>query len=66
MVSEKFGANAGLVWNLLDEKSLMNVKDVKKSTKLTDKDLFAAFGWLAREDKINIVEENGELIVSLL
>jgi len=66
MLNEKFGINAGLVWNLLNEKGVMNVKDVKKGTKLTDKDLFAAFGWLAREDKISVVEKDGELIVSLI
>ncbi len=65
MLNEKFGISAGLVWNLLSEKGSMNVKDVKKLTKLTDKDLFAAFGWLAREEKVNFADEKGELIVSL-
>ncbi|MCL1943369.1 MAG: winged helix-turn-helix domain-containing protein [Candidatus Azobacteroides sp.] len=66
MLNEKFGISAGLVWNLLNENGPMNAKDIKKASKLTDKDLFAAFGWLAREDKISIADEEGELIVSLL
>ena len=65
MTNEKIGINAGLVWNLLNEKGSMDAKDIKKSAKLTDKDLFAAFGWLAREDKISFIEEDKELIISL-
>ena len=65
MTNEKIGINAGLVWNLLNEKGSMDAKDIKKGAKLTDKDLFATFGWLAREDKISFSEEGKELIVSL-
>lgn len=63
---EKIGTNAGKVWTLLDEAGSQNVKDLKKSSKLTDKDLYAALGWLAREGKITLVEEEKELVVSLV
>ena len=66
MLNEKFGISAGLVWNLLNEEGKLNVKDVKKATKLTEKDMYAAFGWLAREEKIRFEENNKELFVSLL
>ncbi|MCD7973825.1 MAG: winged helix-turn-helix domain-containing protein [Candidatus Azobacteroides sp.] len=66
MLNEKFGISAGLVWNLLSEKGPMNVKDVKKGTKLTEKDMYAAFGWLTREDKIRFEEKDKELFVSLV
>ena len=66
MLNEKFGINAGLVWNLLSEKGPLNVKDVKKGTKLTEKDLYAALGWLAREEKVNFTDQDGELIISLM
>ena len=62
---ETFGINAGKIWTLLDEKGRQNIKDVKKATKLTDKNLYAALGWLAREGKIKIEEETKELFVSL-
>lgn len=62
---EKFGVNAGKVWSVLDEAGRQNVKDVKKSTKLTDKDLYAALGWLAREGKVTVEEEEKEVFVSL-
>ncbi len=63
---EKIGTNAGKIWTLLDEAGTQNVKDLKKSSKLTDKDLYAALGWLAREGKVNLIEEEKEVFVSLV
>lgn len=66
---ETIGAYAGLVWNALNESGTLSVKQVKKITKLKDKEVFAAFGWLAREGKINIQEspeDEKELLISLL
>ena len=62
---EKIGTNAGKVWTLLDEAGTQNVKDLKKSSKLTDKDLYAALGWLAREGKVTLTEDEKELFVAL-
>jgi hypothetical protein len=64
MLLEKIGSNAGLVWSVLESKEL-NVKTVKKTTKLSEKDLNLALGWLAREGKIKINEVEGEFFVSL-
>lgn len=58
-MKEKIGANAGSVWNYLNESGEKDIKDVKKACKLTDKDLYAVIGWLLREDKI-VVKENGK------
>lgn len=63
---EKIGTNAGKIWTLLDEAGTQNVKDLKKSSKLTDKDLYAALGWLAREGKVSLAEEEKEVFVSLV
>lgn len=62
---EKIGTNAGKVWRLLDEAGTQNVKDLKKLSKLTDKDLYAALGWLAREGKVSLKEQEKDLFVSL-
>ncbi len=59
MLSEKIGNNAGLIWTALEGGEL-NVKAVKKTTKLTEKDLNLALGWLAREGKIKFNEVEGE------
>lgn len=64
MMNEKIGLNAGLVWKALENGEL-NVKAVKKATKLTEKDLNLALGWLAREGKVNFSEAEGELFVRL-
>lgn len=64
MLNEKIGANAGLVWNAL-QNGEQNVKAVKKATKLNEKDLNLALGWLAREGKLNFSEVEGELFVYL-
>lgn len=63
---EKIGINAGKVWTALDTSGRQNAKDLKKTTKLTEKDLYAALGWLAREGKVRLEEEQKELFVSLL
>lgn len=65
MLNEKIGNNAGLVWSALENGEL-NVKAVKKATKLTEKDLNLALGWLAREGKIQFNEVDGELLVALV
>ena len=63
-MKDKIGTNAGLVWNALLVGNL-DIKVLKKATKLNDKDVYAALGWLAREDKIYFVETENELIVGL-
>lgn len=66
---EVIGTWAGLVWNALNEADVLGIKQLKKATKLKDKELFAAFGWLGREGKITIQdnpEDEKELMVSLV
>ncbi len=64
MLNEKIGTNAGLVWKSLAEGEL-NTKAIKKTTKLTEKDLTMALGWLAREGKVSFREQDSEIIVTL-
>ena len=69
MNKEIIGLNAGKVWEALNAADAMGVKQLKKVTKLKDKELFAALGWLALEDKIEIAvddEDEKEYIVSLV
>ena len=65
MLLEKIGINAGLIWTALESGEL-NVKAIKKATKLAEKDLNLALGWLAREGKIKFNEVEGDLFVSLV
>lgn len=50
------GTHAGAVWNVLHEKGGIDLTQLKKETKLTDKELVAAIGWLAREGKVQSEE----------
>ena len=63
----KIGENAGIVWNALNDLGKLDVKQLKKATKLrTDKELCAAIGWLAKEEKLLFEEnEKGELLIAL-
>lgn len=64
---EIIGTNAGLVWAALSEGGKMSIKAVKKVTKIkAEKDMYAAFGWLAKEGKLAFEEVEGELFVSLV
>ncbi|MFG6396622.1 MAG: winged helix-turn-helix domain-containing protein [Muribaculaceae bacterium] len=54
MNTETIGAWAGLVWNALNESDVLGLKQLKKISKLKDKEVFAAIGWLAREGKVAI------------
>lgn len=68
MNTETIGTWAGLIWNALNEVESLGFKQVKKTTKLKEKELYAAMGWLAREGKLNIEEkaEEKELYLSLV
>ena len=64
MFTERIGSNAGLIWAAL-ENGEMEIKSLKKATKLTEKDLNLALGWLAREGKVSFREVDKDLYVAL-
>jgi len=64
-MKEKIGSDAGLVWKVLDAQGMKSVKELKKSTKLVDKEIYAAIGWLAREEKLVFDQEDDDLYLSL-
>lgn len=53
-VEEYFGKDAGVVWKALKEKGPASVAVLKKRTKLSDKEVYGALGWLSREGKVRI------------
>jgi hypothetical protein len=61
------GTNAGLVWRALHRGGKLSIKDLKKETRLrTEKEVYAAVGWLAKEGKISLAEERGDMYVWLI
>jgi len=59
------GETAGVVWSTLAEKGPMTMAQLVKAVGEPRDTVMQGIGWLAREDKINIVEENRSRVVSL-
>jgi len=53
----QFGDNAGKVWQTISNKGNVTIDDLRFDTQLSEKDLFTAVGWLARENKIKKVND---------
>lgn len=68
MNTETIGCWAGLIWNALNEADVLGTKQLKKITKLKEKELAYGLGWLAREGKVAFEEddENKELLIRLV
>ena len=65
-MNEKVGTLAGAVWTALNENGMMTAKDLKKAAKIkNDKDLCLAMGWLLREDKLNVEEDEKGFTLAL-
>lgn len=56
----QIGLNAGKVWKLLNDNKRWNYSDLKRASELSDRDLNAAIGWLARENKIDFEGNSGD------
>ena len=63
---EVIGINAGLVWNALNGNGKLTLKEIKKATKLKEKEIYAALGWLAREGKVPFDEAAEEIVIELI
>lgn len=68
MNAETIGCWAGQIWNALNEADVLGIKQIKKMTKLKEKEIAYGLGWLAREGKVAFEEdeEAKELLVSLV
>jgi hypothetical protein len=48
MVESIFGANAGSVWEALNENGPCAIEDLVKTTSLSREEVYGALGWLGR------------------
>ena len=65
-MTETVGTLAGAVWTALNENGTLVAKDLKKAAKIKcDKDLFLALGWLLREDKVTVTEEDKSITITV-
>lgn len=65
---ESIGTWAGEVYKALESSQthVLDLKGLKKATKLKKDELMAAFGWLGREGKILITTNDQEIVVTLV
>ncbi|HAD82060.1 MAG: hypothetical protein A2509_04735 [Candidatus Edwardsbacteria bacterium RIFOXYD12_FULL_50_11] len=61
----KIGENAGIIWQTVNAKGEQNVSALKKSTRLDDKNLYLALGWLAKENKIIFTQKQRQIMIGL-
>lgn len=63
MEKRKIGEDAGTVWRILNatETKSCDYESLKKESKLDERAINRAIGWLAREEKICIYEENNTI-----
>lgn len=61
----KIGENAGIIWQTLNSKGEQNISALKRNTKLDDKNLYLALGWLAKENKISFVQKPRQIMIGL-
>lgn len=55
------GTNAGVIWKLMNsENRSWTYEELKHKTHLSDKELAASIGWLARENKIEFETHSQE------
>ena len=48
----EIGANAGIVWRAMASDRDWTYSELKEQTSLGDRELWAAIGWLARENQV--------------
>ncbi|MRR59308.1 MAG: hypothetical protein EG824_14020 [Deltaproteobacteria bacterium] len=65
MWTSSIGTNAGKLWNILHEAGETNLSALKKRSRLNDRELYLALGWLTREGKIRYAQEKTAIKVSL-
>lgn len=65
---ESIGTWAGEVYKALEnsDTKMLGLKGLKKATKLRKDELMSALGWLGREGKIALTENDEDLVVTLV
>jgi len=66
MLKSVIGTNAGIVWQALSEKGILTIRGLGELTNLKSTHLILALGWLARENKIVITEEDQTIYIELI
>ncbi len=65
MIKNEVGTNAGDVYSLLSQKGKLSLRKIGELTRMRESLIYLSLGWLLRENKIQIVEQNGEFVFEL-
>lgn len=57
MDSNLIAKNALHIWQLMNNGTIWCYEKIKQATKLSDREINAALGWLAREDTVEILSD---------
>ncbi len=60
MNKNEIGINAGIVWRIMNNDQSWTYSQLQSASGLSEREVSAAIGWLAREDKIEFSKTNGE------
>jgi len=66
MLKDKIGWNAGVLWRVMYEHKEISVSELVLLSKLNEADFNMAIGWLFRENKIAVYENEGKQITFLV
>ena len=68
MTIESIGTWAGEVYKALEtsDTHILGLKQIKKATKLKKDELMSAIGWLGREGKLTLTENDEDIVVALV
>lgn len=64
-MTKTIGSAAGSIWKYLSKNETASITKLASETGLGKNDIQRALGWLAREDKINIVQKGRIETISL-
>ena len=61
MSTGSIGRNATRIWKLMNNGAVWSYEQIKHSVNLSDREINAAIGWLAREDTLEIIQDPATL-----
>lgn len=59
------GSNAGDIYMLLSRKGKLSLRQIGEFTNRREAAIFLSLGWLLRENKVSVMENNGRLYFEL-
>jgi len=65
-MQDKIGIAAGIVWRFMNQNGSTTVSQLKKSVQLTPSMVDRAIGWLAREGKIEEVQQGKSVVLKII